>query len=416
MSSKNADVTVTARQGTTLWLRIVSADGQEAAVPREDFALMLIEEAAEAHPDRECPFAKEVSFEDVIDERWLRRFARGFVRSVRVTDSTAGQFPSSVLHVEVTHPAWLSHIHEGDTWESHAYETGAEFADCAPIVPAETGAVSDDAGDSFIHVPRAAWRGLLETGPELLEVPAYSPSAYTTRDTVHDPDQIPAEWIGRAVRIIPAHGSGVADGALVNESTWATMDPHGFGFGTRIRSIARLVPNSRRRGGRLTYAQVLTHVKPELVGARQNGGEVELSFRIPPDRRELALYEPSHVLRLLTLGWDGDHDDHGERAGRTALADALAADAARLGGDDRRDLLARVADSYVAHYTITHEPGHDLDALPAHQVRTILTAAWPTATLAVTMTDARWATLPDGDEWPQAVEDALGTHALGDRP
>ncbi|GAA3246448.1 hypothetical protein [Nonomuraea helvata] len=406
MSSKISDVTVTACQGTAVSLRIVSADDQDAAIAREDFALMLLEEAADNHPDRDSPFAREVSFEDVSDEEWQQRFARGFVKAVRVTEREAGRFPSAVLHIEVTHPAWLDHVHEGDAWESYAFETGVEFADCAPILPGGKDAAMDDPGDSFILVPRAAWGDMLHTGPALLEIPAYSPSAYTTRDTIHRPKNIPADWIGRAVRVTSAVHGGTEDGSLVDEGTWARMDAHGcLSVGGGIESIARLVPNAGRRGGKLTYARVFDYVKAEFVGARQSGREIELSFRIPPDRRELDLHASCHVLDLLAWGWDEDDE-------RTELAKALAADAERLGIDAPWDLMEQVADAYIAHYTIIYEPAEDLDDLPAHEVRTILAAEWPTATLAVTMTDEKWAALPEDDEWPEA----LGTRAIAAQP
>ncbi|MEV4896685.1 hypothetical protein AB0K48_45730 [Nonomuraea sp. NPDC055795] len=403
MSSKVSDVTVMACQGTTVSLRLVSADDQPAAIEYENFAIMLLEEAASCFSERESPFSQEVSFEDTMDEEWQRRFARGFITSVRVSDETEGEFPTAMLHIEVSHPAWLEHVRVGDTWESYAYEDLYDLDDCPPIRPGESGPASDDPSEAFLYLPRAAWGDLLKTGPELLEIPAYSPSAYTTGDPVHDVKEVPADWIGRAVRVTTELGD--EDGSFVPPHTLARLDAHGRGVsvGARIRSIARLVPNGRRRGGRLTHAKGLNHLKAEPVGARQNGRQVELSFRMPPGRRGLALYSASHVLALLAQGWDeGDQESD--------LALALSADAERLGINDPWDLLERIADTYLAGYTITYEPGIDLDGLPPHQARAMLAAQWPTARLTVTMTDERWATLPQDDEWPEPV----GTRVITD--
>jgi hypothetical protein len=403
MSSKVSDVTVMARQGATVSLRLVSADDQLAAIEYETFAIMLLQEASGYYPERESPFSQEVSFEDTMDQEWQRRFARGFITSVRVSDETEGEFPTAMLHIEVSDPAWLEHMREGDTWESYAYEDLHDLDDCPPIRPAETGPASGDPNEAFLFLPRAAWGGRLETGPELLEIPAYSPTAYTTGDPVHDLKDVPADWIGRAVRVTTDYGG--EDGSFIPPHTLARLDAHSHGVGVNphIRSIARLVPNDRRRGGRLTHAKALNHLTAELVGARQNGRQVELSFRIPPGRRELALYSESHVLDLLAQGWDGG----GQKSG---LALALAADAERLGIDDQWDLLEEVADTYVAGYTITYEPRIDLDGLPPHQARAMLTAEWPTARLTLTMTDERWATLPQDDDWPEPV----GTQVITD--
>ncbi|GAA3654646.1 hypothetical protein GCM10022224_017050 [Nonomuraea antimicrobica] len=357
-----------------------------------------------------------MSFDDACDEQWQHRFARGFVESVRVADqTTSGGFPSAVLHIEVTHRAWLDHVREGDTWESYAeVETWFELAECAPITPDGTDAPIDDPGDSFIAVPRVVWGDWLQMGPALLELPAYAPTAYTTRDRIDDPAHIPADWIGRAVRVmLELHGA--EDVSLVDgtASTLAWMHLDGtFGVtrNARITSIARLVPKASRRGGKLTYARVFDHVKAEFVGAYTSGRRIELAFRIAPDRRELDLGASADVLSL--LAWGGNGRLATDRQPNTELATALAADAERLDIGDSFRLIDRVADSYVAHYTVTYEPGHDLDDLPPRRIREILTAEWPTARLSITMTDERWATLPHDDTWA----DDVGTRAITGRP
>lgn len=403
MASKNFDVTVMACHGTTASLRIEAADDQQWAAAAEDLAISLLEEAARETPERGGAFAKEVSFPDTMDEEWLHKFARGFIKSVRVTDETAGRHPSGMLHIEVTHPAWLEHIREGDEWESYAYDESMEFADCAPIAPGGTDVTIDDPGDFFMHMPRAAWVDHLTTGPDMLEIAAYTPTAYTTGDTIDDPTHIPADWIGRAVRVTSIHGF-IEDGTLIDRNRYATMDAFGsHGVrGSGIKSVARLVPKAGRRGGRVSYAKTFDHIKAELVGARQSGREIELDFRIPPDRREFALYEPYQVLDLLAQDWQARYDA-GEQHGRTELAAAVAADDERLGmaPHDQFRMLERIADTYIAGYTVTYEPGRNLDHLPQHEVYAILTAEWPKATLTITMTDERWATLPTDDGWPR---------------
>jgi hypothetical protein len=413
VGSKNFDVTVTACHGTTASLRIDAADDQQWAAAAEDLAIRLLEEAAGEFAERGGALAEEVSFDDTMDEEWLHRFARGFIRSVRVTDETAGRHPSGMLHIEVTHPAWLEHIREGDKWESYAYDEPMEFADCVPIAPSGSVATIDDPGDSFMYVPRAAWVGYLPSGPDLLEIAAYAPTAYTTGDTIDDPKRIPADWIGRAVRVTSIHGD-IEDGTLIDQNTYATMDAFGS-YGVRsnaIKSVARLVPKAGRRGAKARYAKTFDHIPAELVDAQQSGRKIELVFRIPPDRRELALYEPYQVLDLLAQDWQARYNPD-EQDERTKLAKAVAVDNERLGAasHDRYRMLERIADTYIADYTITYEPGKDLDNLPQEDVYAILTAEWPKATLTITMTDERWATLPADDGWPRN----LHTRAIADR-
>ncbi|HUR04484.1 MAG TPA: hypothetical protein VM347_18210 [Nonomuraea sp.] len=106
----------------------------------------------------------------------------------------------------------------GDTWESYAYEDLYDLDDCPPIRPAESGPASGDPSEAFLYLPRAAWGDLLETGPELLEIPAYSPSAYTTGDPVHDVKDVPADWIGRAARVTTELGG--EDGRSSPRTPW----------------------------------------------------------------------------------------------------------------------------------------------------------------------------------------------------
>ncbi|MEO3823820.1 hypothetical protein [Actinomadura sp. B10D3] len=261
-------------------------------------------------------------------------------------------------------------------------------------------------------MPRAAWVEHLTTGPDMLEIAAYAPTAYTTGDTIDDPKHIPVDWIGRAVRVTSIYGS-IKDGTLIDRNTYATMDAFGSYSvsGGSIKSVARLVPKAGRRGGRVRYAKTFDHIEAELVAARQSGREIELVFRIPPDRRKLALYEPYHVLDLLAQDWQARYDA-GEQDERTELAKAVADDDERLGmaPHDQFRMLEHIADTYIAGYTITYEPGKDLDNLPQREVYAILTAEWPKATLTITMTDERWATLPANDGWPRNLQ----TRAIAD--
>lgn len=409
MGSDLFQVRVLAKKGTEVSLRVVSVHPDSGAPPaNESFVIQLLEEASS-----EGAFAAAVSFDDSLDRAWQTKYARGFIASVKATAQKAGSRPSATLAVRVTHPAWIAHIEKGSSWDSRAFSVTSKFAACEPIAP-EVGETLVEGGaddDFWILVPRSAWEDMdLAPSPDLLVVPAYAPTSYAVKENINKPKNIPREWIGRAVRI--STGSRTQDCVLLavgagGHAEWARMADGSYGTGKGpVDSIGLLVPKSGRRGSRMTYQKLLGRRMAPLAGTRRDGRVIDLQYRIAPDLRTLSSgnWPPSSRKRV---GLDAlraglvDADGALTKAGAaTALGKSLA-DAAKRHGLEGWELDEKIAGDYIEKVEILAPEGHDLDAMPLGEVRAILEAEWPIATMRITATDAKW--IAHVDRFPPAA-------------
>ncbi|MBL9106280.1 MAG: hypothetical protein JNL82_35485 [Myxococcales bacterium] len=406
MGSDLFQVRVLAKKGTNAALQVVSVHPDSGAPPaNESFVIQLLEEASS-----EGAFAAAVSFNDSLDSAWQTKYARGFISSVKATATKAGRRPSATLEITVTHPAWLAHIEKGSTWDSRAFIVTSRFSACEPIVPevGETLVERDDDDDFWILVPRCAWEDMdIAPGPDLLLVPAYAPTSYAVKETINKPTSIPKEWIGRAVRLTTA--SRTQDCVLLavgagGRAEWARMTDGSYGTGKGpVDSIGLLAPKKGRHGSRMSYQRLLGRRRARLVDTRRDGKVVELRYRIAPDLRTLNTgnWPPSQRKRVgLDTLRSGLVDTEGAlttAGAATALGQSLIA-AARRHGVEGWELDEKIAGDYIEKVEILAAEGHDLDAMPLGEVRAILSAEWPIATMRITATDAQW--IAHIDEFP----------------
>ena len=411
MGSDLFQVKVLAKKGTDLTLHIASIHPDSGGPPaNESFVIQLLEEASD-----EGPFAAAVSFNDTMDGAWQTKFARGFISAVKATATRAGRHPAATLEISVTHPAWIAHLKKGSTWASRAFAVARNFAACKPIAPevGETLVEGGGADDFWILVPRSSWDDMdLPPSPELLVVPAYAPTSYAVKDLMTKPKAIPQEWIGRAVRI--GSGTRTQDCVLLavkpgGSGEWARMTDGGYGIGSGpVDSIALLVPKSGRQGTKMTYGKVLGRAKAPLVGTRRDGKVVELRYRLAPDLRTLSIDNSSPTARkcsALDALRSGLVDEDGvltKTGAATALGKSLT-DAAKRHDAEGGELHRRIVDDYIEDVEVDVAPGHDLDAMSLGEVRAILAAEWPIATLRITARDTKWTA--HVDKFPPAAMD-----------
>jgi hypothetical protein len=425
MGSDLFQVKVLAKKGTNVSLHVVSVHPDSGAPPaNESFAIQLLEEASD-----EGAFAAAVSFDDTMDSAWQTKFARGFISSVKATARKAGNRPSATLEISVTHPAWIAHLERGETWDSRAFAIVGKFSACKPIAP-EVGETLVDGGaddDFWILVPRSSWEGMdLAPSPDLMVVPAYAPTSYAVKDLMKKPRAIPKDWIGRAVRV--ATGSRTQDCVLLaveagGRGKWARMTDSGYGTGSGpVDSIALLVPKSGRQGSKMTYRRLLGRAKAQFAGSKRNGKVIELRYRIAPDLRTLNLDRSSPTRRkccALDALRSGLVDEDGvltKPGAATALGKSLT-DTAKRHGIEGGELDEKIVDDYIEKVELDVAEGHDLDAMSLGEVRAILEAEWPIATLRITATDAKW--LAHLDKFPPAAmhtEDVEPTRKVKAKP
>ncbi|WP_433515164.1 hypothetical protein ACQP2T_05860 [Nonomuraea sp. CA-143628] len=326
----------------------------------------------------------------------------GAIASIHTTVQRTGRSLSAKLHVEVAQSAWLggvraraSRIKEG-SWISDTVDILMESSYWEPIASGAAAKPIEDSGYSFLYLPRAAWSDMVETDPALFEVPAYPPREYTTRDVIVKPKTIPVDWIGRAVRILGGAGQTIDGGLFIDGRLVMVAQADSSGLKTvgfvGAHAIARLVPKDGRRSSKFTYAKVFDHVKARPISTRRDGEKIELAFRIPPGNRELLIRDKASVLHYLHQVLFQEDGCPMLKGVTSELEKALDDDAKRLGIKELGDVIARVADNYIADYTITYAPGKNLDTLSPAEVRAIVLADWPIAKLLITATHAKWIT------------------------
>lgn len=162
----------------------------------------------------------------------------------------------------------------------------------------------------------------------------------------------------------------------------------------------------------MSYAEVLECVLTSAALAKKRGGTLELSCRLPPDGRKVPFASESDVLALLARPLGFDFFKQGFKT-KAPLGDALTRDLREqsLGTDE--ELYPAVARAYVASFTVegATKPKKKLtaaalDALTPPAALAALSAAWPTFTLRIEVTDPKWIAHVD-DALPMFADDAV---------
>jgi hypothetical protein len=394
MGSDLYDVRVLSKEDRTasLDVRVVHPDAMD--IPADpSFALMMIREGA----DDDDPIAREVAFEDTLDETWMTKFAKGFIHSVTVHEVQRTRASMrATMQVTVTSPAWVAHLTTGKTWASRAFELVRTYDD-----PENHPAAPLRIDDAFVWVPRECFvdHGAPATTPALLEAIAYAPSAYAVADEMRDPavdHERVQTWIGRAVAARDAYGTQHGSLAEVPEPGVAVLlhlDPYSHGYRrVEFRSIGRMVPKLSRRGAKLGYKRILETARITLASAKKAERALELVLRIPPDGRRLPIESATDILDILV---EPLRTDSLVRLLESPLSGALEADleARGLEGANRLEgIYPEIARRYVESFRVDAEPSDppSWDELPHAKVRSLLEAPWPTATIRIVATDPRW--------------------------
>jgi hypothetical protein len=289
------------------------------------FALMLLWEASEAGEGGD-PLATEVDLETALDAAWMRKYARGFVRGVEIVelqneppaaaegdyDHTYWKEPDGWLYgairVEVSDPAWISHLSAGKSWDSAAFESNSTFDDCDPIQyePADAApAASDDPHAGLIPIPRLFFLDYLSALEEdFAWFPKYSDKAYVT-DEVYEGEEITDELLDSLVGEVVLYSS-YSDtlGVLLPNRNVAyfSKGSHGSaGVGPGRGTIARahFDPSKKRLADPLTISRLASQANPAVVAAEVDGATARLTVYAFDAGRELALQHEAEALSLI---------------------------------------------------------------------------------------------------------------------
>ena len=380
------------------------------------FALIALHEAV-PYGDS-APLSEEISIDDLIDQAWISRSARGFIRSVRASDVRdplplgAEEQPdhpyweketwlSWKLEIEVSDEQWIAHIQAGDSWRSRAYSPSySGYASCDPIVPTPEQLTEETEG-MFVWVPRECFSTMTPKWaefPALLELPAYPETYYISQKSIGSP----ASWIGRPVCVETDYQSVHGTIASVSDEgvlQLAQMTPLSYGLSSAPRNArARAIyPKAKNRlGAKLDYDTILSRIPTMVTSVSQQGAVARFTVCSPPQGAKLTLESESDALDLL-LGPDWLRRDFRLREDKSALTESVTQDGVALEMETERrihQVVPFVANKYIASFVV-HDVQlasslPDLDTLSHAETKAALDAPWPTTIVEITVTDERW--------------------------
>jgi ankyrin repeat protein len=401
------------------------------------FALMLLHDQA----DGDCPLAREVDLQTVMNPSWATAHARAFVESVELLSSKNEPPPEAVrdyehgywrkpkgwlegrLRIRATHSAWVSHVPRA--WDSASFDPASDYDECPPATPEGTPGLeivveSDhENSEGFIAIPKLAIASEVgPTCPEVLWVPRHGVRAYEVTESLTG-IQITLEqlesWLGKPVMwrgmsdseshvgvVTKVQGGYVSLVSLSGSGSRSThtrgpSDLQWIGLAAFRRGTPRLAPPLR-------LEPLLAYANPAAALRSIDGREATISLYVLwRDEREPVLSTASEILRLIATP---------AQAGFRGFEDATS----KLGLVLHREQQARsihwvselypqLALGFIESFEVEpaeqREREDDLDDLePAERLAFIEQRRWSTWTVRVIVTDEAWLEhLADAGAW-----------------
>ncbi len=383
------------------------------------FALMLLWEGT----DGDSALSTELDLDTVLDESWMRKYARGFVASVEQVAleneppaeaqqdyehdywKEPHEWLRGTLRIQVTDPAWVAHLSEGQGWDSTAFEPNSSFDDCAPIAFGEEGdeapaAVEDqDPRAGLIPVPRVFFLDYLsEADDEYLWFPKYSEKAYLHGE-VFEGDQVTEELLDSLVgEVVWYENYGENVGVLMPDYTAvyisASGSRGGTGLGPGRGKLARawFNTNEKRLADPLAIAGLARAASPVVVDAAVDGSSVSLTVHCFEAGRPIKLDHAGNALALISAPECDTFDGFEEATSK--LGTFLAKEIEERELSFANQIFPALADGIIVESTVskTAEAEQvDWDALEGDElVARLRENPWDTWTIRVVTTDPAW--------------------------
>jgi hypothetical protein len=161
------------------------------------FALMLLHDQADA----DCPLAREVDLQTVMNPDWATHNARAFVESVELLSRKNEPPPEAIrdhehgywrkpkgwlegrLRIRATHAAWVGHVPRA--WDSASFDPASDYEACPPATPEGTPGLEivietdHRSSTGFLAAPKLAIAS--EVGPscpDVIWIPRHGVRAY----------------------------------------------------------------------------------------------------------------------------------------------------------------------------------------------------------------------------------------------
>jgi len=381
------------------------------------FALMLLQECNQS----ESLLAKEVDFDSVLDASWLQQYAQGFVSKVTLEDlenippeearfdsshpyyENSSQWLNGTMIVEVTDPAWVGHVKEGDSWGSASFEPCSTFDDCEPIHPAkeEEGGLSLSVEDSkgFLPIPEYFFEhtmGFL-TGP--VWIPIYGDSAYKAVDTIKGKDITDEKleaWIGKPVFFQDTYTDGL--GVLVSTTSVFTISSGSYGSNgisaksLKSISLAAFDTSKKRLNDPLSYGKILDWIDPVVSAVAVDGKKATFTIETFGSGQKAKLESASDAMVLISRSLVDSFDDFKDeevKLSQMLLREKEERDIYFLG-----EVFTKIANGIVVKSSVKQlnkDTQPNWEGLDNQQIiAEIAKSPWATWSVTIEVTDSAW--------------------------
>ncbi len=380
------------------------------------FALMLLSDVAGG----DDPLAGEVDLETALDAGWMRKYARGFVRNVEIVEleneppqaahddyehaywDTPDQWLRGTMRIEVSDPAWISHLSEGQSWDSAAFEPVASFDDCEPIRFEEAddapAADSESPHAGLIPIPRLfflEYLGSLEE--DYAWFPKYSDKAYVT-EKVYEGEEITDEVLDSLVgQVVWYSNYGEDVGVLLPNRTvvkfsHGSRGASGVGAGRGKIGPAHFDTSKKRLADPLTISRLASSAGTAVVDAKVEENCVSLTvYSFDPDK-ELNLQHEAEALALIAAPELESFDRFAKATSRLGKLLHAKDEEHNIGWEN--GIYTKLCRGLIVESTVQKtrdaEPV-DFDALTDDELITKLAEnPWAIWTVKITVTDPAW--------------------------
>jgi ankyrin repeat protein len=400
------------------------------------FALMLLHDRA----DGDCPLAREVDLQTVMNPAWASANARAFVESVELLSSKNEPPAAAIrdyehgywrkpkgwlegrLRIRATHSAWVSHV--PSAWDSASFDPAQDYDECPAATPEGTPGLEIVVEPDFKHsagflaVPKLAIAS--EVGPSCPEViwaPCHGVRAYEVveplagiRITLEQLESwlgLPVMWRGEGeseshVGVVTKIEDDYASLVSLSSGGRSThrrgpSNLQWIGLAAFRRGTPRLAPP-------LQLEPMLAYANPAAALRGVDGREATISlFVLWRDEREPVLRSASEILRLIAT--PAQTGFRGFEGGTSKLGLVLHREQEKRSVHWVNELYPAVANGFIESFEVEasdeRERDDDLDDLePAERVAFIEQRRWPTWTVRVVVTDEAWLEhLADAGAW-----------------
>jgi hypothetical protein len=361
------------------------------------FALMLLHHDATLS----TPLGGEADFDLLLNESWIQENARGFIRSVAYEPRRKKRngYLTGTLDIEVTHPAWISHLKDTDSWDSAAFDPAAAYDECPPKAPATdddtTPAPATQLREGFIPVWKYIFAPYLMHSPkDIFWMPAYSQSCYKP-----DPANAVTDLSDESLR---AHEgrlftTGKEYGILYRRETdWGLFQIGNGSCGSTYIDGKELIPLVLNTRKKLSYpmdpGRMLNWSHPVIFDASVEGDTIRFRVMVMEEDEQVFLFSRISALEFLMKPFETWRGNEFEE--NTPLGDFLNAEM-------KAKKIARTWDIYMRHKDIAELvitnfgveksldiPFPDLSGLSNEEVISYYTFdKWPQYTITIEVTD-----------------------------